>query len=129
MLFRSAYNIIGSYGLLRQKKDPSIGLVFPKDYMLAFSRIAFIPKGARNPNAAKLFLDYLLSKRGQDLMANKSLIYSIRSDVTGEATAANLTKDLGKALKPIEVGPDLLTALDKTKRLDFLKRWQEALKR
>jgi iron(III) transport system substrate-binding protein len=124
-----AYNIIGSYGLLRQKKDPAIGLVFPKDYMLAFSRIAFIPKGARHPNAGKLFLDYLLSKRGQELMANKSLIYSIRDDVAGEATAANLTKQLGKALKPIEVGPDLLTALDKTKRLDFLKRWQEALKR
>src|SRR5262249_27658617 len=50
-----AYNIIGSYGLLRQQKDQSIGLVFPKDYTLVFSRIAFIPKGARHPNAGKLF--------------------------------------------------------------------------
>jgi iron(III) transport system substrate-binding protein len=123
-----AYNIIGSYGLLRQQKDPSIGLVFPKDYTLAFSRIAFVPKGARHPNAGKLFLDYLLSKRAQTIMANKALIYSLRSDVEGQATAANLTKEMGKNLKPIEVGPDLLTALDKTKRLDFLKRWQEALK-
>ena len=123
-----AYNIIGSYALLRQKKDPSIGFVPPKDYTLAFSRIAFIPKGARHPNAAKLFLDYLLSKRGQEIMANKSLIYSIRSDVEGQATAANLTKEMGKALKPIEVGPDVLGYLEKTKRLDFLKRWQEALK-
>jgi iron(III) transport system substrate-binding protein len=124
-----AYNIIGSYGLLRQQKDPSIGLVFPKDYTLAFSRIAFIPKGARHPNAGKLFLDYLLSKRAQTIMANKSLIYALRSDVEGQATAANLTKEMGKALKPIEVGPELLDALDKNKRLDFLKRWQEALKR
>jgi iron(III) transport system substrate-binding protein len=123
-----AYNIIGSYGLLRQQKDPSIGLVFPKDYTLAFSRIAFIPKGARHPNAGKLFLDYLLSKRAQTIMANKCLIYALRSDVEGQATAANLTKEMGKALKPIEVGPDLLTALDKNKRLDFLKHWQEALK-
>ncbi|HEY6200677.1 MAG TPA: ABC transporter substrate-binding protein [Candidatus Binatia bacterium] len=124
-----AYNIIGSYGLLRQQKDPSIGIVFPKDYLLTFSRIAFIPKGARHPNAGKLFLDYLLSKRAQTIMANKALIYALRDDVEGQATAANLTKEMGKALKPIEVGPDLLTALDKTKRLDFLKRWQEALKR
>ena len=124
-----AYNIIGSYGLLRQQKDPSIGMVFPKDYLLAFSRIAFIPKGARHPNAGKLFLDYILSKRAQTIMANKALIYALRDDVEGQATAANLTKEMGKALKPIEVGPDLLTALDKTKRLDFLKRWQEALKR
>lgn len=124
-----AYNIIGSYSLLRQKKDPSIGLVFPKDYTLAFSRIAFISKGARNPNAAKLFLDYLLSRRGQEIMANKSLIYSIRRDVEGQATAANLAKELGKAMKPIEVGPDLLTYLDKNKRLEVLKRWQEAIRR
>ncbi|HEY1265728.1 MAG TPA: ABC transporter substrate-binding protein, partial [Candidatus Binatia bacterium] len=48
-----AYNIIGSYGLLRQQKDQSIGIVFPKDYLLVFSRIAFIPKGARHPNAGK----------------------------------------------------------------------------
>jgi iron(III) transport system substrate-binding protein len=124
-----AYNIIGSYGLLRQQKDPSIGIVFPKDYLLTFSRVAFIPKGARNPNAGKLFLDYILSKRAQTIMANKALIYALRDDVEGQATAANLTKEFGKALRPIEVGPDLLTALDKTKRLDFLKRWQEALKR
>jgi iron(III) transport system substrate-binding protein len=124
-----AYNIIGSYGLLRQQKDQSIGIVFPKDYLLAFSRIAFIPKGARHPNAGKLFLDYILSKRAQTIMANKALIYALRDDVEGQATAANLNKEFGKNLKPIEVGPDLLTALDKTKRLDFLKRWQEALKR
>jgi iron(III) transport system substrate-binding protein len=123
-----AYNIIGSYGLLRQQKDPSIGLIFPKDYTLAFSRIAFIPKAARHPNAGKLFLDYILSKRAQTIMANKSLIYALRSDVEGQATAANLTKEMGKALKPIEVSPDLLAALDKNKRLDFLKRWQESLK-
>ena len=124
-----AYNIIGSYGLLRQQKDPSIGIVFPKDYLLAFSRIAFIPKGARHPNAGKLFLDYILSKRAQTIMANKALIYALRDDVEGQATAAALNKEMGKVVKPIEVGPDLLAALDKTKRLDFLKRWQEALKR
>ena len=31
------------------------GLVLPKDYTLVFSRVAFISKTARNPNAAKLF--------------------------------------------------------------------------
>ncbi len=124
-----AYNIIGSYGLLRQKTDPSIGLVFPKDYTLAFSRIAFISKGARHPNTGKLFLDFLLSKRGQGIMANKSLIYSIRHDVEGQATAAHLSQQMGKALKPITVGPDVLAYLDRNKRLDFLKHWQEALKR
>ena len=124
-----AYNIIGSYVLLRQKKDASLGLVLPKDYTLAFSRIAFISKNARNPNAAKLFLDYVLSKRGQTVMSEKSLVYSIRSDVPGQITAAGLNKELGKAVKPIEVNTDILTGLEQHKRLEFMKQWKEALKR
>jgi iron(III) transport system substrate-binding protein len=124
-----AYNIIGSYVLLRQKKDPSLGLVLPKDYTLAFSRIAFISKGARNPNAAKLFLDYILSKRGQTVMSEKSLVYSLRADVPGQITAAGLNKDLGKAIKPIDVNTDMLAGLEQTKRLDFMKQWKDALKR
>ncbi len=124
-----AYNIIGSYVLLRQKKDPSMGLVLPKDYTLAFSRIAFIAKTARNPNAAKLFLNYLLSKRGQTVMSEKSLVYSLRSDVPGQVTAAGLNKELGKALKPIEVNTDILAGLEQNKRLEFMKQWKDALKR
>jgi iron(III) transport system substrate-binding protein len=124
-----AYNIIGSYVLLRQKKDPSMGLVLPKDYTLVFSRIAFISKTARNPNAAKLFLDYILSKRGQTVMSEKSLVYSIRSDVTGNVTAAGLTKELGKALHPISVNTEILAGLEQKPRLDFMKQWQAAMKR
>jgi len=124
-----AYNIIGSYVLLRQKKDPSLGLVLPKDYTLAFSRVAFISKTARNPNAAKLLLDYILSKRGQTVMSEKSLVYSIRSDVPGAITAAGLNKQLGKAVKPIDVNTDILAGLEQTKRLNFMKQWKEALKR
>jgi iron(III) transport system substrate-binding protein len=124
-----AYNIIGSYVLLRQKKDASMGLVLPKDYTLVFSRVAFISKSARHPNAAKLFLDYILSKRGQTVMADKALVYSLRSDVEGTATAAALSKQLGKALKPLDVNTDILAGLEQTKRLDFMKQWQGALKR
>jgi iron(III) transport system substrate-binding protein len=124
-----AYNIIGSYVLLRQKKDASLGYILPKDYTLVFSRVAFISKSARNPNAAKLFLDYLLSKRGQTVMSEKSLVYSIRNDVPGQITAAGLNKELGKAIKPIDVSTDILAGLEQNKRLEFMKQWKEALKR
>lgn len=124
-----AYNIIGSYVLLRQKKDPSMGLILPKDYTLAFSRIAFISKTASHPNVAKLFLDYLLSQRGQSVMSQKALIYSIRSDVEGKVTAAALSKALGNALKPINVNTDVLAGLEQHKRLEFMKQWKVALKR
>jgi iron(III) transport system substrate-binding protein len=62
-------------------------------------------------------------------MSEKSLVYSLRSDVPGNITAAGLTKDLGKALKPIDVNTDVLTGLEQSKRLEFMKQWQAALKR
>jgi iron(III) transport system substrate-binding protein len=62
-------------------------------------------------------------------MSDKSLVYSIRSDVPGPVTAAGLNKELGKAIKPIEVNTDLLAGLEQNKRLQFMKHWKEALKR
>ncbi len=122
------FNIFNSYAALRAKKDPSIGIVLPKDYALVMSRVMFISKSAKNPNAAKLWLDYILSKRGQAIIANQSELGSIRNDVEGEMTAAGYAKQLGAAAKPIPVSADLLVYLDQTKRLDFIKQWQAAMK-
>jgi iron(III) transport system substrate-binding protein len=122
------FNIFNSYAVLRAKKDPSIGIVLPKDYALVMSRVMFVSKTAKNPNAAKLWIDYILSKRGQTIIANQSELGSIRADVEGEMTAAGYQKTLGATAKPIAVGPDLLVMLDQTKRLDFLKQWQAAIK-
>jgi iron(III) transport system substrate-binding protein len=122
------FNIFNSYAALRAKKDPSIGIVLPKDYTLVMSRVMFISKTAKQPNAAKLWLDYILSKRGQEIIANKAELGSIRSDVQGEMTVAGYQKQLGATLKPIPVSADLLGALDQTKRLEFIKQWQAAMK-
>lgn len=121
------YNIFASYALLRAKKDPSVAIVYPKDYTLVMSRVMFIAKDARQANAARLWLDYVLSKRGQTVVSNAEL-GSIRSDVEGATTLAGLTKTLGATLKPIPIGPDLLGYLDQTKRLAFLKQWQQAIR-
>jgi iron(III) transport system substrate-binding protein len=120
------FNIFGSYALARQKKDPSLEIVYPKDYTLVMSRIALVPKAAKHPNAGKAFLDYMISKRGQDLIA-KAALFSVRIDVEGDATASALMKRLGGTLKPLPVGPSLLVYLDQAKRLEFLKQWQQAI--
>ncbi len=122
------FNIFNSYAALRAKKDPSIGIVIPKDYALVMSRVMFISKTAKNPNAAKLWLDYVLSKRGQTIIANQSELGSIRSDVEGEMTVAGYGKVLGDKARPIPVSSDILAYLDQTKRLDFIKQWQAAMK-
>jgi len=122
------YNIFSSYAALRAKKDPSIGIVLPKDYTLVMSRVMFASKTAKNPNAAKLWLDYILSKRGQTIVGNQAELGSIRADVEGEMTLAGFTKTLGASLKPIPVSNELLAFLDQAKRLEFLKQWQAAIK-
>ncbi len=122
------YNLNAAYALTRAKKDPAIGIVLPKDYTLVISRVMFIAKNAKNPNAAKLWLDFVLSTKGQEIIANKADLYAIRPDVEGETTASGLKKQLGDALRPVPIGTGLLTYLDQAKRLDFLKQWNGAVK-
>jgi len=120
------YNVIGSYAMARARMDPSIAVVLPKDYTLVLSRVMFIVKGAPHPNAAKLWVDFLLSQRGQALLATKAGLPSVRGDVTGDYTAAKMTKALGTSLRPIGVGPGLLVYLDRVKQEEFRKQWNEA---
>ena len=123
------YNILGSYALTRAKKDSGIGVVFTTDYNLVLSRLAFVSKNAKNPNAGRLWLDYLLSKRGQTITAEQAELFSVRTDITGKDSGVGFSKELGNAVKPIPVSADLLSGLNEAKRLDFLKQWQVALGR
>jgi len=119
------YNVLGSYALVRAKTDPSLGVVLPKDYTLVISRITFINKVAKHPNAAKLWTDYILSHRGQTVIANASKLFAIRADVTGETTSSELIKEIGeKNLKPLPVSPAVAEYLEPALRLAFLKEWK-----
>ncbi len=122
-----AYNVLGSYALVRAKTDPSIGVALPKDYTLIMSRVQYINKAAKNVNAAKLWTDYLLSQRGQTQIANGAKLFAIRADVTGETTSSDLVKLIGAAnVKTIPVHPVILQYLEPAKRLAFLKKWKES---
>ena len=122
------YNVLGPYALVRAKKDPNLGVVLPKDYTLVLSRVLFIGKHAKDPNAAKLWTDYVLSARGQKLIGSAVELFAVRSDVDAEYTAASLTKQLGSNVaKPIPVSSEIVTYLDPKKRLEFLSAWKAAL--
>jgi iron(III) transport system substrate-binding protein len=118
------YNVLGSYALVRSKKDPNLGVVLPKDYTLVLSRVMFIGKQAKNPNAAKLWEDYVLSQRGQKLIGSDVELFSVRDDVEAEYTAGKLNKQLGGVVKPIPVGAEITEYLDSKKRLQFLNDWK-----
>src|SRR5438874_9046892 len=117
------YNVLGSYALVRAKKDPSLGVVLPKDYTLVLSRVLFIGKAAKNPNAAKVWTDYVLSQRGQKMIGGDVELYAIRDDVDAEYTAKKLNQQLGANVKPIPVSSEIVGFLDSKKRLEFLGQW------
>jgi iron(III) transport system substrate-binding protein len=121
------YNVLGSYAMVRAKKDPGLGVVLPKDYTLVLSRVIFIGKGAKNPNAAKLWVDYVLSQRGQKMIGSDVELYSIRDDVDAPYTAAKLKAELGANIKPIPVSAEITEMLDSKKRLEFLGNWKSTL--
>lgn len=124
------YDVIGSYALLRAEKVPDIGIAYFKDKTVAFQRPAFISKLGEHPNAAKLFLDYLLSARGQNVMANKSLIFALRAGTVGPAVPKNVYAKIGgkQNLVVIPVSRDLLKNLEPGIRSDFMTMWRNSLR-
>ena len=123
-----AYGIFGSYAVARNAKDPNLGIVYPKDYTLVTTRAVFVPEKAKNPNAGRLFLDYLLSKRAQMLIAGDAKLFAVRDDVEGPTTMAAIRAAGAATVKPIALDDALLDGLDQTKRLRFLKDWGRAMK-
>ena len=122
------YNALGSYAYIESKGDSPVGYVYPRDYTLVITRIMLIGKKAANPNAARLWVDYLLSRRGQTVLANRANLPSLRADVAGANSAAALAKTLGDSLKPIPLGPELLVSFaEESRRSAFLKQWQQAI--
>ncbi len=119
--------MLGSYALVRAKKDPNLGVALPKDYTLVLSRVVFISKQSRHPNAAKLWVDYVLSQRGQKQIGGDVELFAIRDDIDAEYTAAKLDKQLGSAVKPIPASAQITEYLDAKKRLEFLGQWKAAV--
>ncbi len=124
------YNILGLYAFAKAKKDLSIGYVYPKDYTLVVSRLVTISKKAKNPNAAKLWVDYLLSKRGQTLLVNQADLFSIRADVEGETSMAG-SHEASWAIRSSRFRSVRACSSISTSRsaFEFLKQWQQAIKR
>ena len=119
------YNIMGAYAMVRSKKDlPTLGVVLPKDYTLVLSRVMFISKHAHHPNAAKLWADYVLSRRGQKVIGDSLELFSIRDDVDAQYTAASLAKQIGRAARPIPLSAEVTEHLETKKHLDFLQQWK-----
>lgn len=111
-----AYDVIASYARALQEKNPSLAIVLPSDYVLSMSRVAFISASARHPAAAKLFLDYMLSRTGQVLLGRYG-VGSARTDMNQSVAGYSART------QAIRIGPGLLAGLDSLVREKFFRRW------
>jgi ABC-type Fe3+ transport system substrate-binding protein len=125
-----SYNVLGSYAFSAVSESEDLGMILSGDYTLAMSRVAFVSNRARNPEAGHQFLDYLLSERGQRLLAVEARLYPIHPEISGGATLTGLqqaTRNRGP-LKLIKLGPALLTYQDQMKKENFLSEWRKVIR-
>ncbi len=116
--------LLGSYARDVMDENPALELVVPEDYALVTQRLAFIPRQAPHPEAAERFLGYLISERGQSVLAESTSLGAIHPGLKGPGTASAMRRKLGDGLRPIALGPSLLATLDDLKRQALLNRWQ-----
>ncbi len=123
------YNLLGSYASAFVDEHPELELVIPDDYALVVQRLAFMAKQAPHPEAARRFMRFLVSKEGQEVIASQTSLGAIHPEVTGSGSAARLRAEAGGAMRPVELTPELLAALDRLKRRALLTRWQREFHR
>ncbi len=121
------YNLLGSYAETFSHRNPNLGVILPDDFIVVYSRIAIIPRGARNPELGGRFLDYILSIEGQSILQDEGNFNPVRPDVPPSPFSSLIFDRYGERVRSFPVGPGLLVYLDQAKRQRFLSRWQDAL--
>ena len=111
-----AYNLLESYTRHRIDQGARLAIIYPQDYTLMLSRSAIIPKQAPRGDLGALLLDYLLSPRGQDMLARQSGMRPVNASVIAEA-----------GVRPMALGVGLLVYLDALKKRHFLDLWRAAI--
>lgn len=121
------YNVLGSYAKQRVAAGAKLRIIYPEDYTLAVVRAAFVSKRAPNPVAAHAFLEYLMSLRGQRVLSTRSDLDAVREEIRSQYGKLGISGTALGPLRPIPLGPGLLTYLDQQKQERFLENWQTML--
>ena len=122
------YNILGSYAQIWLDRFPDLGIILPEDFTVVMSRIALVPRDARQPQLGRQMLSFLTSVEGQTIMARDLKLPALHPNVTGENTVSAFRSRFGARLRPIPIGPGLVAYLDQVKRARFIDRWNRALR-
>ncbi|MAX32033.1 MAG: ABC transporter substrate-binding protein [Halomonadaceae bacterium] len=123
------YNLLGSYAMVWAQEHPEVIVQVPQDYSLVMMRMAFIHRDAPHPKAAAAFVNFLLGRQGQRVLAGQTPLFSVRPDIVGPYTAARLRDQVGERLYPIPLNASLLAFVDPQRRDGFLARWRREFER
>lgn len=96
------------------QKGAKLKILYPKEGFTLLPQATFILKGAPHPNAAKLWIDFILSAQGQDIVSQREALISGRSGYT--SPIPDLVPDFG-SIKVIKVDWKSMTP-------DRLKQYQ-----
>lgn len=121
------YNVLGSYAADQAARLPDLGLALPRDYVVVVSRVALVPRAAASPELGQALLDFLMSRKGQTILAERLRLPAISLEVAGKDSAAAMQEALGAKLRPVPVSPGLLAYLDAASRARVLAEWNAAL--
>lgn len=121
--FLMAYNVLGSYALVRAQQDDTLGVVAPGDYTLMLSRAAMIPGSAGNREIAADLIDFLLSPAGRAGLEAQNLIVRLGAEDGG---LIEVSGPLEALERPVELNPSLLVAMDQHKLRLFKERWRNS---
>jgi len=123
----AGYNLLGSYARSHPASNEHLHVVYPHDHTLVISRTALISRHAPHPELAHRFLEYLLSRRGQRIMATRCGLPPIRQELDGVYEHLGVNESQIGVLRPIALGPGLLVYLDQHKRRQLLEMWRVIL--
>jgi len=87
-----ALGLTANYAIREAKVDPRIGTFIPEDYAHLIPRMIFITKQAKNPNAAKLFLEFVMSDEGQRLLGKVGEVILIENPEYPELSLIQIKK-------------------------------------
>ena len=114
------YNVLGSYAADQLRTHPDLGLVMLRDYTVAISRVALVPRAAANPEGGTAFLAFLMSDTGQSILSRELALPAVALPATGPLAGDPAS------LRPVNVSAGLLAYLDQAKRRLMLDRWHAA---
>jgi iron(III) transport system substrate-binding protein len=101
--------------LQANKKGAELKILYPQEGFTFLPQSMFILKDAPHPNAAKLWIDFILSERGQEILSREEALISGRANF--KSPVPDIAPDIG-SLKVIKVDWKAMTT-------DVLKKYRE----